>query len=219
MGHTSTGTEHHNRFPTMPPAPGITSQQTDGAGLPAIEMTNTDRPQPNGQSTGSGLRGWFAGHSERRRSRGESTSSSGSVPKTPAVQEMSRIEQVLTQLPVDPAANEPSGRRSSTQPNSPTPPSLTAGLSNAPSAQGLPTVPSTAESQQAAERSLRAGQLDETRMADPEAQRTQEEAPRRKWWWQQPRWKGAQNRLVTAIIAGIMCTGSLAICVYSLARG
>lgn len=171
-------------------------------------------------------------------------SSSGSTPKTPVVdhvQEMSRIERVLTQVPVDSAASRHSGRHSSrpyatgptsqtSPPPPPPPPEGTAtGLLNAPSAHGSPTVPQTAErrtSQQAIEQirhsvqRLQAGQLDEARIADPEAQRTQGDEEvlrgRKVWWWQKPRWKGVQNRLITAIIAGTMCTIVLAICVYSL---
>ncbi|KAI5859122.1 hypothetical protein BZA05DRAFT_21966 [Tricharina praecox] len=52
---------------------------------------------------------------------------------------------------------------------------------------------------------LQSGHLEETRIPDAEAQQREPVSPRKKWWWQKPRWKGVQNRLVTVMIACTMC--------------
>jgi hypothetical protein len=190
-------------------------------------MSNTLR-----QSGGTGMRSWFSGRSERRQSRQGSLSSSGSGPKTP-VQEMSRIEAILTEVPLNSISSTSgrSSRHSTTSPISPILPLDRSGadLFSTNSSRGMPTMPEAAArrtSQQAMEeiihsvRRLQAGRLEETRIPDVEAQQRapREPAQGRKWWWQKPRWKGLQNRLITATIAGIMCIFMLIICAYLMLK-
>jgi hypothetical protein len=219
----------------MYPVPRITSQHLTPAdnipGSSAIEMSSSSTSN-NRQSGGDGIRGWFSGRDERGRSLRESIGSSGSGsesgPKSP-VQEMSRIEAVLTDVPLHSSASDSrrNSRRNISGPSSPLSTLLESSIvvpvqSPSPAAW----TPTRRESQRAmaeithSVRQLQAGHLQETQVMDVEAQfaRPTQRRPvqrQKKWWWQKPRWKGLQNRLVTAVIAGIMCTLLLSICLLS----
>jgi hypothetical protein len=176
-----------------------------------IEMADTRSP-------------WLSGRTELDRRWRESLSSSSSGPKTPVLgqgqtQEMGRIEAVLVGTPLTrESSNNQSSRHYATNPNSPVSPMDRSGM-DFHSANTTPTLPPPAaaarrqsamlEIRHSVQR-LQNGQLETTVLPDVEAQ---PQVPgRKKWWWQKPRWKGVQNRLVTAVIAGIMCTIVLAIC-------
>jgi hypothetical protein len=176
-----------------------------------IEMTDT-RASP-----------WLSGDRRWR-------DSGSSGPKTPVLgptQEMERIEAVLVGTPPAATRAQGSSNRSSRQyatppgPNSPVSPTDRTGMEFSHSGTAAPTVPTAAVTRQTAMleigdsvQRLQNGQLVTTIFSDVEAQDQPQGPVTKKWWWQKPRWKGVQNRLITAVIAGIMCLIVLTICEY-----
>lgn len=199
------------RSMALPQVSRITTQQPPDT----THASNTPTEMADGQSP-SGMGPWLGG-----RMRGDSLSSSGSGPKTPVLsqtQEMGRIEAVLVGTPLARSTSNRSSGLFVTNPSTPVSPGTT-GYSRT---HGTPTLQQGPEQRgsQAMEQirhsvqRLQNGYLEETRIPDAEVQRPEVVPPRKKWWWQKPRWKGVQNRLVTVMIACMMCAIVLAICEY-----
>jgi CCR4-NOT transcriptional regulation complex NOT5 subunit len=204
-----------------PQVPQITTQHpvpSSEISTTPIEMTDT-RASP-----------WLSGDRRWR-------DSGSSGPKTPVLrptQEMERIEAVLVGTPPTTTRAQGSSNRSSRQwiatppgPNSPVSPTDRTGMEFSQSQTAAPTAPAAAMTRQTAMlqisdsvQRLQNGQLVTTTLSDvvlsdveaQERPRGPRGPVRKKWWWQKPRWKGVQNRLITAVIAGIMCLIVLTIC-------
>lgn len=195
-----------------PQVPRITTQQ------PPDMAHNFNAPiEMTGGQSASGMRPWLDG-----RIRGDSLSSTGSGPKTPVLpqtQEMGRIEAVLVGTPLASSMSNRSSGLFVTSPSTPVSPRTTGYFTT----HGTPTLQQEPghRSSQAMEQirysvqRLQSGHLEETRIPDAEAQQREPVSPRKKWWWQKPRWKGVQNRLVTVMIACTMCVIVLSVCGYT----
>ncbi|KAA8904533.1 hypothetical protein FN846DRAFT_26259 [Sphaerosporella brunnea] len=151
-------------------------------------------------------------------SEGRWRDSGSSGPKTPVLgptQEMGRSsEALLAGTPHTTRSRESSNRSSRHYTSSPVSPISPLDRSGMDYANVPPTIPPPAQAQTRRQNAmleirhsvqrLPGGQLDAAMFAAVEEQPEPEPA-KKKWWWQKPRWKGAQNRLITAAIAGIMC--------------